>query len=69
VKWSSVEYVLYIQFIPIRIPTNLTSTDPSTFNIYLVNNAIYPTVSKKIASDVKTSSDSYTIDSVDATAG
>ncbi|RAL02186.1 GPI anchored serine-threonine rich family protein, partial [Aspergillus ibericus CBS 121593] len=37
------------------------STDPSTFDLYLVNNAVYPTVEQKIASDVDTSSGSYTV--------
>ncbi|GLB02058.1 hypothetical protein AtubIFM57258_000471 [Aspergillus tubingensis] len=37
------------------------STDPSTFDLYLVNNAVYPTVEKKVASDVDTSKGSYTV--------
>ena len=37
------------------------STDPSTFDLYLVNNAVYPTVEQKIASDVDTSKGSYTV--------
>lgn len=40
------------------------STDAKTFNLYLVNNAAYPPVSEKIATDVKTSDGSYTIDSL-----
>lgn len=36
-------------------------TDPSTFDLYLVNNAVYPTVEKKVASDVDTSKGSYTV--------
>ncbi|PWY72967.1 hypothetical protein BO70DRAFT_389274 [Aspergillus heteromorphus CBS 117.55] len=39
-------------------------TDPTSFNIYLVNNAIYPSVDTKLASDVETSKGSYTISSV-----
>ncbi|OJI98834.1 hypothetical protein ASPVEDRAFT_38329 [Aspergillus versicolor CBS 583.65] len=38
------------------------STDPSSFDIYLVNNAVYPSVDKKIASDVDASDGSYTVD-------
>ncbi|RDW87071.1 GPI anchored serine-threonine rich family protein [Aspergillus mulundensis] len=40
------------------------STDPSSFDLYLVNNAVYPSVEKKIASDVDTSDGSYIIDSI-----
>ncbi|OJJ64730.1 hypothetical protein ASPSYDRAFT_140063 [Aspergillus sydowii CBS 593.65] len=38
------------------------STDPASFDIYLVNKAIYPSVEKKVASDVDTSDGSYTVD-------
>lgn len=41
---------------------NQCSTDPSSFDIYLVNNAVYPNVDKKIASDVDSSDGSYTVD-------
>ncbi|OJJ69628.1 hypothetical protein ASPBRDRAFT_45988 [Aspergillus brasiliensis CBS 101740] len=37
------------------------STDPSTFDLYLVNNAVYPSVEKKVASNVDTSKGSYTV--------
>ncbi|KAL4976278.1 Ser-Thr-rich glycosyl-phosphatidyl-inositol-anchored membrane family-domain-containing protein [Aspergillus desertorum] len=40
------------------------STDPSSFDLYLVNNAVYPSVEKKIASDVDTSDGSYTVDGI-----
>ncbi|KAJ0419930.1 Ser-Thr-rich glycosyl-phosphatidyl-inositol-anchored membrane family-domain-containing protein [Aspergillus carlsbadensis] len=40
------------------------STDPSTFDLYLVNNAVYPPVDKKIATDIDTSDGSYTVDSI-----
>ncbi|KAL3456699.1 hypothetical protein BJX64DRAFT_270136 [Aspergillus heterothallicus] len=40
------------------------NTDPSSFDLYLVNNAVYPPVDKKIASDVDTSDGSYTVDGV-----
>ncbi|KAL4996444.1 Ser-Thr-rich glycosyl-phosphatidyl-inositol-anchored membrane family-domain-containing protein [Aspergillus recurvatus] len=40
------------------------STDPSAFDLYLVNNAVYPSIEKKIASDVDTSDGSYTVDGV-----
>ena len=43
-----------------------TSTDAKNFNLYLVNNAVYPPVSDKIATNVKTSDGSYTIDSLPA---
>ncbi|KAL2788047.1 Ser-Thr-rich glycosyl-phosphatidyl-inositol-anchored membrane family-domain-containing protein [Aspergillus keveii] len=40
------------------------NTDPTSFDLYLVNNAVYPPVDKKIATDVDTSDGSYTIDSI-----
>ncbi|KAL4878775.1 Ser-Thr-rich glycosyl-phosphatidyl-inositol-anchored membrane family-domain-containing protein [Aspergillus karnatakaensis] len=40
------------------------STDPSSFDLYLVNNAVYPPVDKKIATDVDTADGSYTIDGI-----
>ncbi|KKK13925.1 hypothetical protein ARAM_001526 [Aspergillus rambellii] len=40
------------------------STDPSSFDLYIVNNAVYPPVETKIASDVETSEGSYTVDNV-----
>ncbi|KAL4747425.1 Ser-Thr-rich glycosyl-phosphatidyl-inositol-anchored membrane family-domain-containing protein [Aspergillus terricola var. indicus] len=40
------------------------STDPSSFDLYLVNNAVYPSVEKKIASDIDTSDGSITVDGV-----
>ncbi|KAE8155107.1 Ser-Thr-rich glycosyl-phosphatidyl-inositol-anchored membrane family-domain-containing protein [Aspergillus avenaceus] len=36
-------------------------TDPSKFDLYLVNNAVYPNVEKKIATDVDSSKDSYDV--------
>lgn len=69
VKWTSVEYVHYSQFISRYHRLTLSSTDASSFDIYIVNNAVYPPVNKKIASNIKTSSDSYTVDSVDVSAG
>lgn len=50
----------------IRSKSYLTrhSTDAKSFNLYLVNNNVYPPVSEKIASDVETSEGSYTIDSL-----
>ncbi|KAJ5273851.1 Ser-Thr-rich glycosyl-phosphatidyl-inositol-anchored membrane family-domain-containing protein [Penicillium angulare] len=36
-------------------------TDASSFDIYLVNNAVYPPVNKKLASDIETSKDSYSV--------
>ncbi|KAA8645025.1 hypothetical protein EYZ11_012467 [Aspergillus tanneri] len=39
-------------------------TDPSTFDLYLVNNAVYPSVEKKIASNIDTSKGSYTVDGI-----
>ncbi|KAL2820142.1 Ser-Thr-rich glycosyl-phosphatidyl-inositol-anchored membrane family-domain-containing protein [Aspergillus cavernicola] len=40
------------------------STDPTSFDIYLVNNAVYPSVDEKIASDIDTSDGSYTVDGI-----
>lgn len=42
----------------------LKSTDAKSFDLYLVNNAVYPSINKKIASNVETSDGSYTIDSL-----
>ncbi|OGE48396.1 hypothetical protein PENARI_c029G01481 [Penicillium arizonense] len=39
-------------------------TDETSFNVFLVNNNVYPPVHKKVASDIKTSEHSYTIDSL-----
>lgn len=39
----------------------MNSTDPQSFDIYLVNNAVYPSLEKKVASDVDTDKGSYTI--------
>ncbi|KAJ5730949.1 uncharacterized protein N7483_005457 [Penicillium malachiteum] len=36
-------------------------TDASHFDIYLVNNAVYPPVNKELAKDIETSKDSYTV--------
>ncbi|KAF7592534.1 hypothetical protein BBP40_012758 [Aspergillus hancockii] len=36
-------------------------TDPSSFDLYIVNNAVYPSVEQKIASNVDTSKGSYSI--------
>jgi hypothetical protein len=44
--------------------SNESSTDPTSFDLYLVNNAVYPPVDKKIATDVDTSDGSYTVDSI-----
>lgn len=45
-----------------KIEWNSVSTDPSTVDIYLVDNSVYPTVNTKIASGVDTSKGSYTFD-------
>ncbi|KAJ5929775.1 hypothetical protein N7454_006725 [Penicillium verhagenii] len=37
-------------------------TDAKSFDIYLVNNAVYPSVNKKLASDISTSDGSHTVD-------
>lgn len=44
-------------------------SDPSSFDLYLVNNAIYPSVNKKIATGIDTSKGSYTVKGVDVSAG
>jgi hypothetical protein len=36
-------------------------TDPATFDLYLVNQAVNPSVSTLVASDIDTSTGSYTI--------
>ncbi|KAB8220205.1 Ser-Thr-rich glycosyl-phosphatidyl-inositol-anchored membrane family-domain-containing protein [Aspergillus novoparasiticus] len=36
-------------------------TDPSSFDLYIVNNAVYPNVEQKIASDVDSSKGSYDV--------
>lgn len=38
-----------------------TRTDPATFDLYLVNQAVNPSVSTLVASDVDTGKGSYTI--------
>ncbi|KAL5341193.1 major facilitator superfamily domain-containing protein [Aspergillus crustosus] len=43
---------------------DFVDTDATSFDLYLVNNAVYPPVDEKIASDIDTSDGSYTIDSV-----
>ncbi|KAL3472472.1 Ser-Thr-rich glycosyl-phosphatidyl-inositol-anchored membrane family-domain-containing protein [Aspergillus californicus] len=40
------------------------STDPTSFDLYLVNNNVYPPVDEKIASDIDTSDGSYTVDGI-----
>ncbi|KAL4966953.1 GPI anchored serine-threonine rich family protein [Aspergillus stella-maris] len=42
--------------------------DASSFDLHLVNNAVYPPVDKTIASDVDTSDGSYTVDGIDGLA-
>ncbi|OQE26361.1 hypothetical protein PENSTE_c005G04527 [Penicillium steckii] len=44
-------------------------SDPSSFDLYLVNNAIYPSVNKKIATGIDTSKGSYHVKSIDVSAG
>ncbi|KAL4794309.1 Ser-Thr-rich glycosyl-phosphatidyl-inositol-anchored membrane family-domain-containing protein [Aspergillus venezuelensis] len=39
--------------------------DVSSFDLHLVNNAVYPPVDKTIASDIDTSDGSYTVDGID----
>ncbi|KAB8264751.1 Ser-Thr-rich glycosyl-phosphatidyl-inositol-anchored membrane family-domain-containing protein [Aspergillus pseudonomiae] len=36
-------------------------TDPSSFDLYIVNNAVYPSVEQKIASDIDASKGSYDV--------
>ncbi|MCJ1398335.1 Mucin-21 [Xylographa trunciseda] len=45
------------------------NTDPSTVNIVLINNAVYPNTAMNIASNIQTSSGSYTVDSLTGTGG
>ena len=60
--WTSVKYVPN-QFPSEGVQIQLTpiSTDPSSVDIYLVNNAVFPPVSKKLGSDVETSAGSFTV--------
>ncbi|KAE8382487.1 Ser-Thr-rich glycosyl-phosphatidyl-inositol-anchored membrane family-domain-containing protein [Aspergillus bertholletiae] len=45
-------------------------TDPSSFDLYIVNNAVYPNVEQKIASDVDSSKGSYDVSGLsDLTSG
>ncbi|BDD62800.1 hypothetical protein MPDQ_006099 [Monascus purpureus] len=48
----------------VTVKWSSVSTDPSTFDLYLVNMHVYPNVNTKIASGVKTSDGSYTIKGV-----
>jgi hypothetical protein len=45
------------------------SSDPSTFNLYLLNKDKVPSVNLKIASNLTTSDDEYTFDGVDVLPG
>lgn len=51
------------------IKLTFISSDPSSFDLYLVNNAIYPSVNKKIATGIDTSKGSYHVKSLDVSAG
>lgn len=53
---------LYIEDESGRLTRDNFSTDPSSFDIYLVNNAVYPPVNQLIAKNVETSKGSYTLD-------
>ncbi|CEO60803.1 hypothetical protein PMG11_05331 [Penicillium brasilianum] len=46
---------------PVTIKWDSVQTDPSTFDLYLVNQAVNPSVSTLVAADVDTSKGSYTI--------
>ncbi|KAJ5493289.1 UPF0619 GPI-anchored membrane protein [Penicillium diatomitis] len=45
----------------ITVKWSSVNTDVSSFNIYLVDNTVYPPVNKEIAKNVKTSDNTYTI--------
>jgi hypothetical protein len=49
--------------------TDKHSSDPSSFDIYLVKMNSYPPVNKLVAENVKTSDGSYTIDGVSVDSG
>lgn len=51
------------------VPTDKHSSDPSSFDIYLVKMNSYPPVNKLVAENVKTTEGSYTIDGVSADNG
>ncbi|KAJ5380854.1 UPF0619 GPI-anchored membrane protein [Penicillium cataractarum] len=46
---------------PVTIKWDSVETDPSTFDLYVVNQAVNPSVSTLVASDIETSKGSYTI--------
>ncbi|KAJ5168785.1 UPF0619 GPI-anchored membrane protein [Penicillium canariense] len=46
---------------PVIIKWRSVETDPTTFDLYVVNQAVNPSVSTLVASDVETSKGSYTI--------
>ncbi|KAJ5439969.1 uncharacterized protein N7458_010967 [Penicillium daleae] len=48
----------------LAVKWTFVDTDAKSFDLYLVNNAVYPSINKKIASNVETSDGSYTIDSL-----
>ncbi|KAL5366249.1 Ser-Thr-rich glycosyl-phosphatidyl-inositol-anchored membrane family-domain-containing protein [Aspergillus floccosus] len=47
-----------------KVKWTSVDTDASHFDLYLVNNNVYPPVEKKLASDVDTSDGSYTVDGI-----
>jgi hypothetical protein len=49
--------------------TDKDSSDPSSFDIYLVKMNSYPPINKLVAENVKTSDGSYTIDGLSADSG
>lgn len=49
--------------------TDKHSSDPSSFDIYLVKMNSYPPVNQLVAENVKTSDGSYTIDGLSADSG
>lgn len=61
IEWSAVKYVhLRVKWNREYEIDHIHSTDPSTFDIYLVNMNVYPNVNQLVASNVKASDGSYT---------
>jgi hypothetical protein len=54
---------------PQLFQANPISTDETSLDIYLVNQAVVPNVNKKLASDVSTSDGSYTVNIGNIAAG
>ncbi|OJJ07623.1 hypothetical protein ASPVEDRAFT_76470 [Aspergillus versicolor CBS 583.65] len=52
-----------------KVEWSSSDSDPSTFNLYLLNKDIVPSINLKIASNLTTSDEEYTFDGVDVLPG